>query len=356
MKLQVAPPTPVAISRYGSRGASTRVRLDDWFSHFGLAVERWDYIGAPNNQVRTMLPRLTEIAREELRLRMAHSDLNGRTVVMSRGASPFSSGSLEASLLRGAAFSVYDFDDAIYVPSPSPLRRLWSETRAWQRSLEAADSVIAGSEVLAESAAAIRDDVVLIPSCVEPSHYILKQDYEIVGNPVAVWIGTPSTERFLSGIADSLLSLHREWGLRVRVISAGNASLGALDAITDRIQWSVDTFHQHLASADLGIMPLPDTLFERGKCAYKLLQYGATGLPAVGSPVGANVQALDRIGGLAAVSSNRGWEESVSAILEATVHERELMGAAGRDGVQKHYSYRSWASTWLRATGLGSAN
>lgn len=344
---------PIAISRYGFTGASTRVRLHDWFSHLGLDVERWDYLGAPNNQVRTLLPRFAEVAREELRLRIARFGLNGRTVIMSRGASPFSSGSLEESLLLRAAFSVYDFDDAIYVPASSPMRRLWSEEKAWHRSVKAADVVIAGSEVLAESAAAIRNDVTLIPSCVEPNRYQLKQDYEIIGNPVAVWIGTPSTERFLGGIADALLALHRRWGLRVLVISAGNGSLGALDRMIDRVQWTAHSFQQHLASADLGIMPLPDTLFERGKCAYKLLQYGATGLPAVGSPVGANVQALDRMSGTAAVSSSD-WENAISSIIGSSAHERALMGAAGRNGVENHYSYRSWADTWLRATRLGS--
>lgn len=275
---------------------------------------------------------------------------------MSRGASPFSSGSLEESLLRGAAFSVYDFDDAIYARSPSLTRRFWSEQKVWERCVKAADIVIAGSEVLAESAAKIRNDVVLIPSCVETDNYTLKQDYEIDQTPVAVWIGSPSTERFLGGIADALLALHRKWGLRVRVISSGNASLGLLDPLIDRIQWDRNTFQQHLSSADLGIMPLPDTLFERGKCAYKLLQYGATGLPSVGSPVGANVQALHRIGGLAA-SSSQDWENSVSAILEATVDERKSMGAASRRGVDDHYSFRSWAETWLlttRLTGSGS--
>jgi glycosyltransferase involved in cell wall biosynthesis len=250
---------------------------------------------------------------------------------------------------------VYDFDDAIYVGSGSAVRRIWSEKKAWQRSVEAADVVIAGSDVLAESASAIRSDVVLIPSCVEPSNYRVKQDYEIHGHPVAVWIGTPSTERFLSGIADALLSLHRRWGLRVRVISAGSASLGVLDPIIDRIQWNVDTFVHHLASADLGIMPLPNTLFERGKCAYKLLQYGATGLPSVGSPVGANVQALSRIGGISAVTTNRGWEKSISSIIEAGAVDRAAMGAASRRGVEDHYSYKSWADVWLRATRLQGA-
>lgn len=345
---------PIAISRYGSSGASTRVRLDDWFTHVGLRVERWDYLGAANNHVSTLVPRTAEVVREECRLRASSFGLADRTVIMSRGASPFSSGMLEDALLRRARSSVYDFDDAIYTSSKSLLRRVWSERKVWQRSVEAADTVIAGSEVLAEAAAEISNNVVMIPSCVEPSKYVRKQNYSITGSPTAVWIGTPSTEPFLAGIADALLSLHRRLGLRVRVISAGTASLGPLDPIVDRIPWSIDTFSEHLASADLGIMPLPNTSFERGKCAYKLLQYGATGLPMVGSPVGANVQALARMGGVSSGSARGGWEESISSIINASSREREMMGHTSRRGVETHYSYQAWAETWLRATSLAS--
>lgn len=344
---------PIAISRYGRSGASTRVRLDDWFTHLGLAAERWDYLGASNNHIRTLFPRMPEVAREEIRLRAFSRSLEGRTVLMSRGASPFSSGRLEESLLRRAGLSIYDFDDAIYTASKSLPGKLWSARKNWQRSVEAAHTVIAGSEVLAEAAAKISNNVIMIPSCVEPGNYIRKQSYSMTDSPVAAWIGTPSTEPFLLGIAGALLSLHRRIGLRLRVISAGNTSIGPLEPMVDRIPWSIDTFTEHLATADLGIMPLPDTPFERGKCAYKLLQYGASGLPMVGSPVGANVQALARTGGISA-STNAAWEEAISSIVSASDRERELMGAASRQGVEIYYSYQAWAETWLQATGLKS--
>ena len=345
---------PIVISRYGATGASTRVRLDDWLNHLGLKAERWDYLGESNNQMRTLLPRPLAVTREEIRLRLSSSDLAERTVVMSRGASPFSSGALEESILRRAKTSVYDFDDAIYTPSKSFLRRVWSEKKVWMRSVQAADTVIAGSEVLAESASKFSNNVTLIPSCVEPDNYVRKQNYAINGSPTAVWIGTPSTEPFLLGIADALLSLHDRIGLRLRVISAGPGNLGPLESIIDRVPWGLQTFPGHLATADVGLMPLPDTPFERGKCAYKLLQYGATGLPMVGSPVGANVQALARLGGVSSASTPKSWEESISSIIGASSRERELMGAAGRLGVEAHYSYQAWSDTWLRATGLGT--
>lgn len=343
----------IAISRYGTAAASTRVRLDDWFSHLGMQTERWDYIGTSDNRAPTLIPRIRDVVGEEIRLRRAIRKVRGRTVIMSRGASPFSSGWLEESLLNRAAFSIYDFDDAIFTPSPSYTRRkIWSEDKVWRRAVQAADRIIAGSDYLAEAAAAVSDNVVLIPSCVEPGRYTRKQAYEIGKSPVAVWIGTPSTERFLLGIADALLAVHRRIGLRLRVISAGNASLGPLDPMIDRVVWNIDTFPMYLATADMGIMPLPDTDFERGKCAYKLLQYGATGLPMLGSPVGANVQALEKMGGIGCPPSLRDWVDALEGIIGASTKEREAMGDRGRDGVERHYSYRAWADTWLSTTGL----
>lgn len=344
---------PLAVSRYGPTGASTRVRVYDWFAHFRIQAERSDYLGSANNQAATLLPRIADVARAELKLRGLPAGVKERTLVLSRGASPFSSGGIERSLLRQAGHSVYDFDDAIFLEPRNIRRRIWSEKRVWERSVGAADVVIAGSEVLAEAARAIRkDDVVLIPSCVEPDDYRKKQCYEIMGAPRGVWIGTPATEPFLETIADALLELNRRIGLRITVISAGRATLGRLDSMVDRLDWTPETFHKQLAQADFGLMPLPNTPFERGKCAYKLLQYGAAALPIVGSPVGANVAALNRLGGTSATTRDD-WVTAVSDIIAADQSERGQLGEAARLGVEAHYSYAAWGATWLKATSLG---
>lgn len=344
---------PIAVARYGATGASARVRLHDWFAHCGIRPEYWDYLGGSNNRLRTLLRQAPQVAKEEFRLRRSTPMVAGRTLVLSRGASPFSSGALEHDLLVRAGHAVYDFDDAIFAASPSRLsRRLWSENKVWDRCLEAADIVIAGSEFLAEVASSVRRDVVMIPSCVEPESYVRKRDYDISGSPRAVWIGSPSTEQFLINIADDLLLLNRRSGMRLKVISSGNRSLGALDTIVDRVDWSASSFSREIADADFGLMPLPDTEFERGKCAYKLLQYGACGLPLAGSPVGANVQALARLQGVSVVASRHAWVDAITSLLEASPKTRAELGGAGREGVEQHYSYAQWAPTWLKATGL----
>ena len=341
----------VAVSRYGSSGASTRVRMYDWFEHLGLEADRYEYVGTADNQAATLVRAAPRVLQAEVQLRKLVGQLQGRTLLLNRSASPFSSGTLETALLKSAAHSVYDFDDAIYIDGASSFQRFWSAEKAWTRSVRAADVVIAGSEVLAEEASKFRDDVVMIPSCVEPFRYGRKASYEISENPRAVWIGSPATEPFLARLSEELLALNSRYGLRLSVISAGNSSLGRLDSIIDRHAWVPDTFYEQIASADIGLMPLPDTPLTRGKCAYKLLQYGAAGLPVVGTPVGANTSAIQRMGGLAAGTPSE-WGEAIASIIEMNDNERSNMGARARVAVEKHYSFGAWATEWLNAVGV----
>jgi glycosyltransferase involved in cell wall biosynthesis len=100
-------------------------------------------------------------------------------------------------------------------------------------------------------------------------------------------------------------------------------------------------------------MPLPDTAYTRGKCAYKLLQYAATGLPLVGSPIGANKQALATLGGLTPIGVAE-WQEAGQMILDMSSSGREGLGNQARSQVERHFSYEAWKPVWLDALGVGS--
>lgn len=179
----------------------------------------------------------------------------------------------------------------------------------------------------------------VIPSCVEPDTYLRKNSYALGKTPRAVWIGSPATERYLVDLTPPLIALNRRWGMRVDVISAGDQDLGALGSIVDRKPWGLDTFAADLSAADFGLMPLPDDPFTRGKCSYKLLQYAATGLPLVGSPVGANLQALQRLGG--ASPRENEWYEAIESLIGATRTQRQEMGDQARASVETHYTTAS---------------
>jgi glycosyltransferase involved in cell wall biosynthesis len=216
-----------------------------------------------------------------------------------------------------------------------------------------ADTVIAGSTVIAEWANAYNSNVVLIPSCVDPGKYNAKQDWSVNEPPRVVWLGSPSTEQYLVSITAPLLEIRRRLGARLIVISAGSATLGPLDAMTTRVPWSEDLVGRILATGDVAVAPLIDTPYARGKCAYKVLQYAAAGLPVVGSPVGSNARALDRLGGTQAHSQSD-WVDALFHILTAPQSERAEAGTRARSGVDQHYSFRAWEGRWLEAVGINS--
>ncbi|SDS34597.1 glycosyltransferase family protein [Agrococcus carbonis] len=344
----------VTVSSYGPAGSSARVRLFDWLAHLGIPHASHTYLGGRDNRLGSIAAEPRAVLRAEAGLRALVRDVPGSTLVMSRRASPFSRGGVEARLLAAADHGVYDFDDAIQLPRHDLAGRLFAPHRQWRRAVEAADTVIAGNDWLAEAAARHASHVVVVPSCVEPDRYTRKTTYERAGAPRAIWLGSPSTEPYLRSIAQPLLTAHEATGMRLTVVSAGRASLGAIDAIVDRVDWHEATYAAELAAADFGIMPLTDEPWSLGKCAYKLLQYGASALPMVGSPVGANAQALARAGGFAPTSP-QDWSEALVAMARLSPVEAERLGARARRAIDEHYSFAAWSTAWRSAVGVADA-
>lgn len=345
-------PSPLqVVVPYGPAGSSARVRAFDWLDATGTAADVHDYLGLPVNAPKLVLGDPAAAVRAEVGLRRLARRVGDDTVYLVREASPFSRGRVEKALLRNAARSVYDFDDALHVTRPGLVEAVFSKPKKWSRALEGADVVIAGNQLLAAAAQdAGHQDVRLIPSCVQPDDYRLKTDFAQGAAPRAVWLGSPSTEPYLGSIEAPLLAAHRSHGLRLTVISAGDRDLGGLGVMVDRVAWTPDA-GRRLADADFGIMPLPDDAWTRGKCAYKLLQYGAAGLPMIGSPVGANRGALATMDGLAAGSDDE-WYDALVTLATAPESQLAGYGARARSGVEQGYSFAAWTPTWLDAVGL----
>lgn len=341
----------VVASSYGPAGASTRVRIRDWLQFLHLEADVQWYLGTADVRPGTLARHPLAVVRAEARLRRLSRDPAIDRVLISRSVGPFTRGRVESALLCRAGWGVYDFDDALWADSRSGVHRFFDRRTTWARAVRSADRVIAGNEYLAAAAGELSPDVVVIPSCVDPSSYPLKQEYGVGTVPRIVWIGSPATEHCLDSVAPALMQVHRLTGARLTVVSAGQRPLGRLAAMTDRVRWDGARTHAALAAADCGIMPLPDDAFARGKCAYKLLQYGAAGLPSVASPVGVNARVIGQLHGLAAVDHDS-WVQKLFQLLQEPEEVRRARGRAARHAVEQGYSFAAWRGPFLRALRL----
>jgi len=259
----------------------------------------------------------------------------GRRVLLSTAANAdvtvlhrrlFRGGDLDR-LRRHAKRLVYDFDDALLYRDKPP-HRSWQRERRFFAVIRAADLVLAGNRYLAKIARVASKNVRVLPSTVDVEH--LAPSEESDPGFVAVWIGQRATLPHLESVREAVLEAGASIpGFKLRVI-ADAAPAGA-----EFVPWSEDAERVGLARAHVGLMPLPQNPFTRGKCGYKLLQYYAAGIPAIASPVGVNRVLLDA-GGVAARTPAE-WTDAVSA-LAADPARRAGLGAGGRSFVARRYA------------------
>jgi glycosyltransferase involved in cell wall biosynthesis len=352
----VLPMNRHAVTPYGRGAGSSRVRVFSWIDRLQLPVQVHSYVSHHNADPRQILRQPRRIWRAEADLRALVSS-HPRWLLLHREASPLSRGGLETALLAAADLAIYDFDDALYCDRGEgpPWRRLAPKAPKALAAARRADRVVAGNDILADWASHLARDVVVIPSCVAVEHYRQKMHYRLADPPRLVWIGSADNEPILSTIADALVELNRRTGARLTVIGTTLRSLGPLEEMIDRVAWSEQLQHDALANADVGLMPLSDDPYSRGKCGYKLLQYAAAGLPAVASPVGTNASILSSLGFPAARSAGD-WLDTVLAILELPDNERAGLGRRARQRVAEQYSYDAWMTRWQQAVGLSESS
>lgn len=341
-----------AITPYGINGASSRVRVFEWLSRVEHPSVVTSYISHRNAKPRELVRRPVAVLGAERRLRRIARSKPSH-LLLHREASPLSRGGLEGRLIASAAFSVYDLDDALHVDfGEGALFRRWAP-KGPKALLAArrADRVIAASPALAEWAAQHNHDVVLIPSCVAPEDYEPKVDYCISDPPRLGWIGSPDNECYLQIIEPALRVLHERHGARLTLIGTTEQGLGDIEEYIDRVPWSQDAQKATLASLDVGLMPLPDEPYTRGKAGYKLLQYAAAGVPAVGTPIGVNRTILDQLG-MPAPSTSDEWVDAIDGLIACSNSEREARGAHCRQVATELYSFDAWKPRWMKAVGI----
>jgi len=335
----------LVLSRFGRLGASSRVRIYQYLPYLEQAGVECivspllsdDYLnrlysGNPTHLLSRMVAYLRRV---HTLIKSGQYDL----LWIEYELFPWFPGFFELLLSKLSIPYVVDYDDAVfhrYDQNCSRLVRLCLGKKI-AKIMKMAKTVIVGNSYLANYANQTgASKVVTLPTVVDMSEY---------GNSIAVdstpftvgWIGTPVTFPYLSAILPVLSGFCSTHNARIVAIGAGeNNSISNEKRMLVK-SWSESSEVSDISSFHVGVMPIPDTPWARGKCGYKLIQYMACGIPVIASPVGMNRELVTNYENGFLADNKSEWLAAVE-YLRKNKKEREQMGRTGRKLVEKEYS------------------
>lgn len=336
------------LPRYSPLGASSRLRSYQYVAKlraagFDVQVSPLlddDYLHGLYDGRASLAPVVRGYGRRWKALRRVR---DYDAVLVEKEAWPWLPFWLERWLLNAPIRLVLDYDDAVFHRydrhSNQLVRRVLGHKL--DRLMQRADLVIAGNEYLAGRArSAGCRNVQWLPTVIDLERYPDAERREQDGPVVVGWIGSPSTAVYLRAVSDALAPLQASG--RVRCVAIGARPEQVLGTPFEACQWQEQTEVAQLQGLDIGIMPLADSPWERGKCGYKLIQYMACSLPVVASPVGVNTTIV-RPGenGLLADAPEE-WAAAIRRLAD-DAGLRRAMGAAGHRQVAETYSLQAQA-------------
>jgi glycosyltransferase involved in cell wall biosynthesis len=250
---------------------------------------------------------------------------------------------LESALISKSIPIISDFDDAVFhkydLHKLKFVRRLLGNKI--DQIMKNSRLVMAGNNYLEDRAhQAGAANVEIVPTVVDLSLYPELTQSDKKPSAQIGWIGTPNTwNAFGERIFDTLKPLLEARNACFKAVGAGlvEKTKGTLNIVP----WREETEVEQIRDMEIGIMPLSDTPWARGKCGYKLIQYMACGLPVVASPVGVNARIVEHgVNGFLA-ETNDDWHNAVLTLMN-DAGLRHRMGQAGRKKVEENYSLQTW--------------
>lgn len=266
---------------------------------------------------------------------------NYDAVYVFREAALFGPSVFEYWIKLSGAPMIFDFDDAVFIPYVSPSNGRLSKLKFPGKTrtiCRLSSHVMAGNRYLADYARRVNSNVTVVPTTIDTDKYLLEPSKPCSPAPVIGWSGSFSTVQHLDTLRASLQRLAAREKFRLRVVGVSNYRLDGVE--TEAVPWRSQTEIEDLRVIDIGVMPLPDDDWSRGKCGLKALQYMALGIPTICSPVGVNSEIIqDGVNGFLA-STEAEWIEKLTALLHSA-ELRERFRFAGRRTVEAKYSTRS---------------
>lgn len=239
---------------------------------------------------------------------------------------------LENSVSKLAVRLVIDLDDAIFETNRRTAKKVKS-------ILKLSDSVIVGNEYLANFAEKYQKNIHIIPTPIDtdvytPSNSFLSNDRKVI---TIGWMGGWVNIQHLEDLYSVFKKIRLDLKDRVRIVAISNIESlpSPLNEVVELQKWSPHSEIADLQSFDIGLMPLKDNEFTKGKCSFKLLQYMSMGKPVVASPVGMNKQVVSDNGFLC--TSEDEWLQALLILCEDE-NLRTNLGKKSRKNAEKNYS------------------
>ncbi|HOU36303.1 MAG TPA: glycosyltransferase family 4 protein [Candidatus Omnitrophota bacterium] len=243
---------------------------------------------------------------------------------------------------------IFDFDDAIFLAASSRQNffvERFKCTRKIKDIIGMSSHVIAGNNYLASFARPFNSKVSVIPTVIDTDRYV-PVDHPRGDRIVIGWIGSATTADFLRPMEGVLRAIAERFPQVDFVLVGASEPVPGIERMIVKA-WSLPTELQDLASFDIGIMPMPDDPWTRGKCAFKAIIYMGMSIPCVCSAVGTNNEIIDDgVNGFLATSDEE-WIEKLSLLIRDPAVRRKV-GVAGRKTVEDRYSLKAYADTFVR--------
>lgn len=255
---------------------------------------------------------------------------------------PYMPGFFESILSSLNKPIIYDIDDAIF--HNYDLNNKWVLRYFLKNKLHVpikkSKIAFCGNEYLAKYALSLDVHTEIVPTTLDTSRFIPITKTDCDNQAKIGWIGSPSTwNDYLIDILPTLKDCALEHDAKIAIMGAENNAVS--DSIIEITSWDENKEVAFLQSLDIGIMPLKDNPWSRGKCGYKLIQYMACGIPVIASPVGINCKIVDHgINGFL-VNDKSEWKEAITTLLNDSDLRYE-MGIAGRKKIEQEFCINIW--------------
>jgi glycosyltransferase involved in cell wall biosynthesis len=248
----------------------------------------------------------------------------------------------ERQFARSKAKLVFDFDDAIWLEETSEANQKLNWLKRASKTadiIQVSDMVIAGNHYLASYAQKYNKNVVVIPTVVDTTHYIpaLKSST----NTVCIgWSGSKTTIKHLRLLIPVLKLLKEKFGDQVSIKQISDKNFEVPGLPVESSDWNLSSEVTELNKIDIGLMPLPDDEWSKGKCGFKAILYMAMEIPPVVSPVGVNTEIIQHGENGFLAANDEDWMNYISALVESP-GLRKAIGLKARETVEKKYSVQS---------------